>query len=200
MTKTMFCGECEKRVPFEVRTVSERFEVRGELFTVEGPAHVCTSCGSVRGDSLFDALLGQAYEAYRKRNQVLSAVEIRGIREKYGFSQVLFAKILGIGEATLQRYERGALPSVSLNGLLLRAKTLDGLGDLVRGAVPRLSEPEKAQALAVFGRQNTPENAGKMDAWCRYAGIDTLPVGKISSAGEVNPIADPADACLCSAA
>jgi YgiT-type zinc finger domain-containing protein len=57
MTKTMFCGECEKRVPFEVRTVSEHFEVRGESFTVEGPAHVCTSCGSVRGDSLFDALL-----------------------------------------------------------------------------------------------------------------------------------------------
>ena len=191
MTKTMFCGECEKRVPFEVRTVSERFEVRGELFTVEGPAHVCTSCGSVRGDSLFDALLGQAYEAYRKRNQVLSAVEIRGIREKYGFSQVLFAKILGIGEATLQRYERGALPSVSLNGLLLRAKTLEGLGDLVRGAVSRLSEPEKTQALAVFGH---------LDAWCRYSGIDTLPVGKISSAEEVKPSADPADACICSAA
>ena len=191
MTKTMFCGDCEKRVPFEVRTVSERFEVRGEPFTVEGPAHVCTSCGSVRGDSLFDALLGQAYEAYRKRNQVLSAVEIRGIREKYGFSQVLFAKILGIGEATLQRYERGALPSVSLNGLLLRAKTLDGLRDLVRVAAPRLSEPEKAQALAAFD---------PLDAWCRYTGIDPLPVGKITSAGEVSTIADPAVACLCSAA
>lgn len=191
MTKTMFCGECEKRVPFEVRTVSERFEVRCEPFTVEGLAHVCTACGSVRGDSLFDALLQRAYEAYRRRHNVLSPVEIRGIREKYGFSQVLFAKILGIGEATLQRYERGALPSVSLNGLLLRAKTLDGLGDLVRGAVSRLSEPEKAQALAVFGH---------LDAWCRYSGIDTLPVGKISSAEEVKPIADSADACICSAA
>lgn len=191
MTKTMFCGECERRVPFEVRTVSECFEVRGEPFTVEGPAHVCTACGNVRGDSLFDALLGQAYEAYRRRHHVLSAVEIREIREKYGFSQVLFAKILGIGEATLQRYERGVLPSVSLNGLLLRAKTLDGLGELVRGAVSRLSEPEKTQALAVLDH---------LDAWCRYSGIDTLPVGKISGAEEVKPIADSADACLCPAA
>lgn len=191
MTKTMFCGECEKRVPFEVRTVSESFEVRGEPFTVEGPAHVCTACGSVRGDSLFDALLAQAYDAYRRRHNVLSPVEIREVREKYGFSQVLFAKILGIGEATLQRYERGVLPSVSLGGLLLRAKTMEGLSDLVRGAVSRLSEPEKAQALAVLDHLN---------AWCRYSGIDTLPVGKISSAEEVKPNADSTDACLCPAA
>ncbi len=200
MKKTMFCGECEKRVPFEVRTVSESFEVRGEPFTVEGPAHVCTACGSVRGDSLFDALLGQAYEAYRSRHHVLSPVEIREIREKYGFSQVLFAKILGIGEATLQRYERGALPRVSLNGVLLRAKTMEGLKDLFLGASPRLSEAEKGQVLVALEKPNGQEKMGKLDAWSRFWGGEALPVGKLSGAEEVISIADPDDACLYAAA
>jgi len=200
MTKTMFCGECEKRVPFEVRTVSERFEVRGESFTVEGPAHVCTVCGSVRGDALFDALLGRAYEAYRSLHHVLFPAEIREIREKYGFSQVLFAKILGIGEATLQRYERGALPSLALSRLLLQAKTPDGLGELVKAAVSRLTESEKAQALAVLDREKALGNIGVGGAWCRYSGVETLPVGKLFPAEEVNMIADPADTSFCTAA
>ena len=127
-------------------------------------------------------------------------MEIREIREKYGFSQVLFAKILGIGEATLQRYERGALPSLSLNGVLLRAKTTEGLKDLFLGASPRLSEAEKGQVLAALEKRDGLEKMGKVDAWSRFWGAEALPVGKLSGAEEVTSIADPDDACLCAAA
>ena len=40
------------------------------------------------------------------------------MREKYDVSQTLFAIILGIGEATIERYESGSLPSESISNLI----------------------------------------------------------------------------------
>lgn len=44
--------------------------------------------------------------------------EIVALRKKYGFSQRVFAAILDIGVASLQRYERGCLASDSHAQLL----------------------------------------------------------------------------------
>ena len=45
------------------------------------------------------------------------------LRKSYGLSQQAFARLLGIGEATLNRYEKGAVPSKA-NANLLRAATI----------------------------------------------------------------------------
>jgi hypothetical protein len=60
MADRLFCGTCERKAEFEERLVRERFEVNGKEVEVEGVAHVCTVCGAIRGDSLFDALLARA--------------------------------------------------------------------------------------------------------------------------------------------
>lgn len=148
MNKIMMCGECEEKTPFEEKTVKERFEVRGESFEVTGIAHVCTICGSVRGDSLFDGLLAQANKEYRQRHSVVSTERIKEIREKRGLSQALFAKILGIGQATLQRYEKGSLPSLSLNNLLLQVQTDEGYVEMLKTVCASLSPREKEQAMS----------------------------------------------------
>lgn len=48
------------------------------------------------------------------------AQEIKDIRKRYGLSQHAFARLLGIGEASITRYENGATPTKA-NANLIRA-------------------------------------------------------------------------------
>lgn len=48
---------------------------------------------------------------------------IKSIRKRYGLSQQAFARLLGIGEASMARYEGGAVPSKA-NANLIRAATI----------------------------------------------------------------------------
>lgn len=50
----------------------------------------------------------------------LTAQDIRDIRARYGLSQKSFARVLGLGEASIARYEAGQAPSKA-NANLIRA-------------------------------------------------------------------------------
>ncbi len=50
---------------------------------------------------------------------------IKSIRKRYGLSQQGFARLLGIGEASMARYESGATPSKA-NANLIRAAVSSG--------------------------------------------------------------------------
>jgi len=140
MSKTAYCPECDEITETVTKKIAREFNIKGTLIEVEGYANHCSQCGQLFGDELYNQLLQKAYDEYRKRNELLTSEDIRKIREKYQLSQVLFSKIAGIGEATLQRYERGALPSVANNKLLSLASTPQGLLDLLEANRTRISE------------------------------------------------------------
>lgn len=50
----------------------------------------------------------------------VNAELVKATREKYGLSQRAFASLLGLGEATIVRYEKGSVPSKA-NANLIRA-------------------------------------------------------------------------------
>lgn len=54
--------------------------------------------------------------------QELTSQEIKDIRAKYGLSQKSFARILGLGEASVARYEAGQTPSKANANLIRAAK------------------------------------------------------------------------------
>ena len=54
---------------------------------------------------VMDQNLYEAREAYRKENALLQVEEIKAIRELYGVTQKEYSRLLGVGEATIQRYE-----------------------------------------------------------------------------------------------
>ncbi|QRH07912.1 helix-turn-helix domain-containing protein [Bacillus paranthracis] len=54
-----------------------------------------------------------------KKHCLVFVNEIIETREKYGLAQHEFSLLLGIGENTIARYERGTLPSAE-NSLLIR--------------------------------------------------------------------------------
>ena len=98
-------------------------DVRGVKFAVDGEALVCSRCG-------FQALPADLMnehgrlvdEGYRAAAGLLSADAIREARTRLGMNQLAFAEYLGVGEASVKRWEIGALQDKSSDDLI-RLKT-----------------------------------------------------------------------------
>ncbi|MGI6544367.1 MAG: type II TA system antitoxin MqsA family protein [Limnochordia bacterium] len=111
LPQRLYCGNCDSEEKVRVIERPETIEVRREPIDVRAQVAVCELCGEdVFCEQLDDATLEKAYDIYRKQHRLLSPEEIKDIRTKYGLSQRAFARLLGWGEATISRYEAGALP------------------------------------------------------------------------------------------
>lgn len=115
-----YCDICEKEVVTEVREVTEDFEVRDEVIRATIKIRVCKECG----EEVWDKELEQKNEkiifsAYRRKKGLLMPEEIKAIREKYHLPQSLFSLLLGFGEKTITRYERGSIQDAA-HDLLIR--------------------------------------------------------------------------------
>ena len=81
------------------------------------PVHCCDSC-----DFEFLGREGRLvkHEAVCRHLGLLTPTEIRSIRESHGMSRTAFAEVTGFGEATLNRWENGAVIQNRANDHLLR--------------------------------------------------------------------------------
>ncbi len=75
------------------------------------------------GEEIFDSKLEQEndvrlYNEYRKINGLFLPEEIKEVRKKFGVTQVIFSKALGLGDKTIARYENGSLQDISQNNLI----------------------------------------------------------------------------------
>ena len=85
--------------------------------TVTLPIHVCPSCGFECIDGNGEAL---KHEAVCRHLGVLSPREISRIREKREMTRAAFARLTGLGKATLDRWEKGILIQNPANDRYLR--------------------------------------------------------------------------------
>ncbi|MDR3749023.1 MAG: hypothetical protein P4M04_12855 [Acidobacteriota bacterium] len=89
-------------------------EVRCVKFEVEGKALVCSRCGfQVIPPDLLNEHAQLVDQGFRKAAGLLSAKDIRAARTGLGFNQQQFAEYLGVGEASVKRWELGALQDKS---------------------------------------------------------------------------------------
>lgn len=58
------------------------------------------------------------YNEYRKIKGLLLPEEIKSIRDRFGVTQIIFAKVLGLGDKTITRYENGSLQDMAQNNLI----------------------------------------------------------------------------------
>jgi len=122
MVRTL-CGSCMEETCLLKEQGSISFNLKGEAYSVEGPLHRCEHCGEIIVDEFYEDLRHQAYEKYRADKGLVSAAEMKKIRTSYGnMSQVLFAKALGVGAATIARYELGYIPSKAYSDLIKRCQ------------------------------------------------------------------------------
>lgn len=75
------------------------------------------------GEEIFDPKLEQEndinlYNEYRKIKGLLLPEKIKEIRKKFGVTQTIFAKVLGLGDKTIARYENGSLQDMAQNNLI----------------------------------------------------------------------------------
>jgi len=107
-----FCPDCEKESSLSLIQTTEDFNIRGEAIPVEVVYYKCQECGEEFDISKPDNDPYEvAYREYRRRKGLLQPDEIRQFRIERGLTQKEFSHLLGIGIATLNRYENGALQS-----------------------------------------------------------------------------------------
>ena len=119
METRLFCPKCDSFETVDIRIERESYPVKNEDIEIMAKVSYCTCCGEqVWNEDCEEENLLAAYNEYRKRHGLLMPEEIRAIREKYGLSQALFSKVLGLGEKTITRYENGSIQDAAHNGLV----------------------------------------------------------------------------------
>jgi putative zinc finger/helix-turn-helix YgiT family protein len=105
-TTREFCVACgdDREIRREKQTVE--YDVRGEKIVLELPVRVCQTCDTVECEGVDPAEM--AFAEYRRRKGLLTPEQIRGIRKQYKLSQKSLAALLGMSEATINRYEGGS--------------------------------------------------------------------------------------------
>jgi putative zinc finger/helix-turn-helix YgiT family protein len=142
------CTNCEKETEFERIVKAETFRVRGEAINVDVEYVRCEECGDVVLNPSVNAdPFELAYSAFRQKHALLQPHEISGWRKAHGLTQAEFAGLLGVGVATLHRYENGALQNESHEKLLRLAMDSANLLQLVEKSEGVLSDTKQKRLL-----------------------------------------------------
>jgi putative zinc finger/helix-turn-helix YgiT family protein len=112
-----------------------RLPVNGEDIAVPSAAHLsCPKCGEVVLRFQDSKRLGEdAIALYRKKHGLLSADEIRALRERFNLNQADLARLLRLGANTVSRWESGRnVQSAAMDMLLRLIRDLPGSIDYLR--------------------------------------------------------------------
>ena len=109
----VYCPYCKKEVEYKVEKRDLK-EFRGiEINTYENVA-VCKECHQdLYVNEIEEKNNERIYELYREKANIIKPQDIIDLREKYDISQRELTAILGFGKMTINRYERGGVPTKS---------------------------------------------------------------------------------------
>lgn len=109
----VYCPYCKKEVEYKIEK-RELKEFRGiEVNTFENVA-ICNECNQdLYVNKIEDENNERIYKIYREKANIIKAEDIVKLRKKYDISQRELTAILGFGKMTINRYERGGLPTKS---------------------------------------------------------------------------------------
>ena len=127
------CPECG--TPMREKWGRLKLPVNGEEIVVtESPHLSCPKCHEavLRFDDA-RKLRQRALEIYRRKYGLLSADEIRSVRERFGLTQAELARLLRLGANTISRWEAGRNVQAAAMDMLLRMiRDLPGSLDYLR--------------------------------------------------------------------
>lgn len=109
----VYCPYCKKEVEYKIEKKDLK-EFRGiEVNTFENVA-ICNECNQdLYVNEIENVNNERIYQIYREKANIINAEDIIKLREKYAISQRELTSILGFGKMTINRYERGGLPTKS---------------------------------------------------------------------------------------
>lgn len=119
----MYCPACEREREIFLIRKEETYPVKGEPITINATVCTCAHCGEeIMSIEYDDDNLRKAYAKYRSLHGLLQPEEIKAIREQYGVSQVAFARIIGVDDNAIARYENGSLQDDATNTRIMLAR------------------------------------------------------------------------------
>ena len=109
----VYCPYCKKEVEYKIEKRDVK-EFRGiEINTYENVA-VCKECHQdLYVNEIEEKNNERIYELYREKANIIKTQDIVDLRKKYDISQRELTAILGFGKMTINRYERGGVPTKS---------------------------------------------------------------------------------------
>ena len=109
----VYCPYCKKEVEYKVEKRDLK-EFRGiEINTYENVA-ICKECHQdLYVNEIEEKNNERIYELYREKANIIKPQDIIDLRGKYDISQRELTAILGFGKMTINRYERGGVPTKS---------------------------------------------------------------------------------------
>lgn len=151
------CPVCENSSKLELVKGIKDVLIRNEPITIEVAHYKCSECGEefIVPDSKNDPL-EDAYRLYRAKHNMLQPEEIRSYRFKYRLTQGELAKLLGLGGASISRYETGKLQDEAHDTLLRLAMDPVKLRELIDSSVDVFSEEKKRRVLNVIKEKEEP--------------------------------------------
>jgi putative zinc finger/helix-turn-helix YgiT family protein len=103
------CGKCgQSRMQLATVPYAATIEHDGRAYRLEIPALTVPRCDNCQALSIDDEADRQISAAFRQVARLLAPEEIRQGREELRLTQKQFANLLGVGEATVSRWETGA--------------------------------------------------------------------------------------------
>ena len=168
-----FCEYCNKFVNTHIQEYSDTIEVKGVPISITAEGAFCDECNERLFDRELDnnALL-TAYRLYREQKGLLQPEEIKAIREKYNLSQIAFSRLLGFGDKTITRYERGSLQDESPDTLIASVNNPKTMMEILSKRKTRISKSEYEKAISLAESQLMDERFS-FGATCYRAGFST---------------------------
>lgn len=178
----LYCGHCDAEREVRLEQRQEEYPVKGFPIKVDATVNVCMECGHPVWDSeLDDKNLKKAFRIYRQRNNLLMPEEIKQIRQQYGLSQVDFARVLGLGDKTIARYENGSIQDEAQNNLILLMKEPENFQLLLQR---RGIAGEKVTIRSDFGVGETVMYSPGRNRFCSYSVKGNIVYGIFPDEGE----------------
>jgi putative zinc finger/helix-turn-helix YgiT family protein len=128
-------------------------EIRGEKFLVQmEEALVCEHCAHVTFDGRhMPEYMRLTADAYRSKHGLLTSVEIRDSRNRLQMTQEQFAGYLGVGAASIKRWELGQVQDKAMDGLIRLKADPEAARDNLKALERQVPEEHVLSSVHVHG-------------------------------------------------
>lgn len=146
-----FCYQCDCDQDAVVISKRETFKVKGEPIEVVSDVLICSVCHKeIFNEELDGKNLERAYVEYRNKHNLLSPTQIKEIRSRFGSGRMV-STLLGWSQATLVRYEGGAIPDAAHYEQLLRLKNdPEYIKTILKQRGHKITDRERRKVEAAF--------------------------------------------------
>lgn len=150
-----FCPNCEKETEQRFVDKIEEINIRGEMIPIHMEYNQCEECGGDFEISRPDYdPLDAAYREFRRRKGMAQPEEIKKNRKELGLTQKEWSMILGIGIATLNRYENGALQSEAHDQVIRLCMQPTNLLQILENKPELLSETNRDRIFQLLRKKD----------------------------------------------